>query len=108
VVAVIVGVAFLIRILPADLINLPHRDHWFAPERRDESRAKMFRHMLWLASLVVAFLIGVNHLTFRANLLGGGRPQLSSAGLVGLVVVFLAALGFWVARLYFMFPRPKR
>jgi uncharacterized membrane protein len=101
---VILGVALLIRVLPASLINIPHRDHWLAPERRRQTADKIFAHMLWLAGIVVAFLMGINHLTFLANL-GGGH--LSGPGLVGLVVAFLAAMGGWVAILYFMFPRPQ-
>src|SRR5712675_1010261 len=36
---IIVGIFFVIRFAPARLINLPHRDFWFAPERRDETCA---------------------------------------------------------------------
>jgi uncharacterized membrane protein len=103
---VIVGVAFLIRVLPASLINIPHRDHWLAPERRRQTADKIFAHMLWLACIVVAFLMGINHLTFLANMSRGGPVHLPGAAFVGLLVAFLAAMGGWVAALYFMFPRP--
>src|SRR5947207_13752518 len=44
VLAVVIGSAFLIRVLPVSLINVPHRDYWFAPERRRQSHARMLVH----------------------------------------------------------------
>jgi uncharacterized membrane protein len=104
--AVVIGVAFLVRVIPTSLINVPNRDHWFAPERRRESHARMFAHMLWLACLLVAFIIGVNQLTFMANL-RHGDAHLPGTGFVILLVAFLAALIAWVVGLYRMFPRPR-
>lgn len=39
--------ALLVRVLPAGLINLPHRAYWLAPERRAASVAWLVRHMCW-------------------------------------------------------------
>jgi serine/threonine-protein kinase len=102
---VVVGTAYLIRFIPPKLINIPNRDYWFAPERRSASADRVFRHMLWLACLMVAFLTAINHLVFRANL-GGAGPRLSPASLLTTVSAFLGSLGLWVARLYRRFPRP--
>jgi uncharacterized membrane protein len=107
VLAVVIGSALLIRVLPVSLINVPNRDHWFAPERRRQSHTRMLVHMLWFGCLIVGFLIGVNHLVFLANL-DPGRTHLSGAGMVALLAAFLAALVFWVVRLYRLFPRPAR
>jgi uncharacterized membrane protein len=105
VLAVVIGSAFLIRLLPVTLINVPHRDYWFAPERRRQSHDRMLVHMLWFACLMVAFLIAVNQLVFMANL-RPGHPHLSGPGMITLLAAFLLALVGWVVRLHRMFPRP--
>jgi uncharacterized membrane protein len=106
VLAAVVGVAYLIRVLPPWLLNIPNKDYWLAPERRQESARRAFAHMLWLGALVAAFLTGINHLIYVANI-AGGPAHLSGSGFVALVVAFLAAMGVWVVVLHFMFPKPK-
>jgi uncharacterized membrane protein len=103
---VVIGMAFLVRVLPTALINVPHRDYWFAPERRQASHRRMFVHMLWLACLLVAFMVGVNHSIFLTNL-RPGPIHLPGTHLVLLLGAFLTALAAWVAMLYRMFPRPR-
>jgi len=105
VLGVVIGSGFLLRFLPVRMINVPHRDYWFAPERRRQSHARMFAHMLWFACLMVAFLIAVNQLVYLANL-RPGQPQLPTAGFVTVLVGFLVAVVGWAIRLYRMFPRP--
>jgi uncharacterized membrane protein len=107
VLAVVIGSALLIRVLPVSLINLPNRDHWFAPERRRQSHARLMGHMLWFACLMVAFIIGMNHLVFLANLRPAGT-HLPGLSLVSLLVTFLAVLVVWIVRLYRLFPKPAR
>jgi hypothetical protein len=106
VLGVVIGSALLIRVLPTSLINVPNRDHWFAPERRRQSHDRLLRHMLWLACLIVGFLIGVNHLVFVANL-GPGGTHLPGAGMVALLASLLLGLVVWTVGLYRLFPRPK-
>ncbi len=38
-----VVLSFLVRFVPADLVNLPHREYWLAPERRDATYAFIAR-----------------------------------------------------------------
>jgi hypothetical protein len=54
-------------ILPDNLLSLPNRQYWLAPERRDETRRYIFRQLLWMASLTVCFLIGFNFSIVQAN-----------------------------------------
>jgi uncharacterized membrane protein len=105
VLAVVIGSAFLIRLLPVSLINVPNREYWFAPQRRRQTHDRMLAHMLWFACLMVAFLTAVNQLVFAANL-RPGHPHLPGAGMITLLVCFLAALVAWVIALYRIFPRP--
>ncbi len=66
------AIALLLRRIPDALINLPHKDHWLDPARREQTLAWLGRWMLWLGVATIAFLIWVMQLTFEANLGGGG------------------------------------
>jgi uncharacterized membrane protein len=106
VLGITVGSAYLARKLPVSLINVPHRDFWFAPERRAASYARLLRHLLWLSCLMVVFLAGVNQMIFIANL-RPGTPTLPGFETVLLVGAFFTALVAWIVRLYRLFPRPR-
>jgi uncharacterized membrane protein len=100
----IVGLAAVIRFLPASLINIPHRDYWLAPNRRARTSALMFRLMLWLSCLLVAFMAGLHFLTLRAN--QTNPAQMPTDLLLIILAGYLAALGFWIFRLVRTFSKP--
>jgi uncharacterized membrane protein len=62
-----VGIGQVIRWLPSSMINLPHREFWLAPGRRDETLRWITCWMLWFSFGLAVFLVGINHLTFIAN-----------------------------------------
>jgi uncharacterized membrane protein YqjE len=102
--AVFAGLAFLVPRLPTTLINLPHREYWLAPVRRDVSLAVLSRFLLLVGLLITGFLVGLMHLILRANLqpaprLGSGFAVLSGLQILGL----LAALGW----LFWRFRKPR-
>lgn len=87
----------LIRRLPATLINVPHRDYWLAPERREETRRRLGDGLFWLGALTMVFLIGVLQLVIAANL-GPPPPVLGGSfwPLLGgyLVIVTAASVAY--------------
>ncbi len=109
------GIAFpvvvtaLVGLLPrawpgAAFVNLPNRDHWFAPERRAESFAYLGRHACWLGCLMVLLAAGVHTLILRAH--EAAPPTLPAVPFLALLFGFLLALGVWIAILYRRFHRP--
>lgn len=59
---------FFIAKLPVSLINLPHREYWFADERRAET-LKVFKTFFeWLSVAMLALFISINQLLIEANL----------------------------------------
>ncbi len=62
------GLALLPRRLPKEMINLPHRDHWLAPERAADTHAWISALVLSLGCAVMGFFLSLFHLTYRANL----------------------------------------
>ncbi|WP_337174027.1 DUF1648 domain-containing protein [Paludisphaera sp.] len=89
------GPLYLTRKLPESLINIPERDYWLAPERRDEAHARLFALGLGIAAATTGLFVALHLLTVRANL--ARPPRLATAEAFGLVATFLAILGgvFW-------------
>ncbi|MFM8324583.1 MAG: DUF1648 domain-containing protein [Pirellulaceae bacterium] len=92
----------LSRSLPIQWINLPHREYWLAPERREATLASMEQCLWWIAMATCLWILVVNHLTFVANLSGENLNLMPF--LVGLVtymaIVFYLAGGLvWKYRL---------
>ena len=56
------GVPFLISKMPLELINLPHREYWLAPERRDETLALLGGTFAWFScGVLVVVTTAVNY-----------------------------------------------
>lgn len=98
------GIGACLRWLPASLVNIPNRQYWFEPERR-ESTARYMQLMLMLIALLTSlFLIWLSRLTFRANMTGGGLPLRDA---VGGLVLFLVGVFSTVAFTIWRFRRPR-
>ncbi len=79
--------------LPDQRLNLPHRDYWLSPERRDATHAGLRRHALGFAGIGLGFVAGIHALILHAN-----RPGATRLSLTWMLVViggFLAAVAIW-------------
>jgi uncharacterized membrane protein len=103
---VLIGAAWLVRKLPVSLVNMPNRDYWLAPERREEASRRMLRYMLWLLSGMVAFFAAINQLLFQANSMSA--PRLDESHLVAVVAVFLLGMLVSIVRLFSLFALPRQ
>lgn len=97
----VMPLAFRVPSLP---INLPHRDHWLAPERREASVEFLVRHMAWFGCLLVGFMGYVHHLVVRAN--HAQPPALSTAGIYGGLFILVVGLTAWTAAMLRRFRLP--
>jgi uncharacterized membrane protein len=86
---------------PGLRINLPNRDYWLAPERREETLRFLARQTSVFAWLVVLFLCYVQWLVVRANALT--PPSLDSPAFVRGLLLFLACTFSWLVRLIIRF-----
>ena len=96
------SMAWLVRRLPVDLVNLPNRHYWLSPEHRDATSAELARRFVWLASLVLAFFMIVNLLVVDAN--QRNPAQLSNA-IWAWMAIFLLTTFAWLASLVRYFSR---
>jgi hypothetical protein len=65
-VAVVVAAGWLPRRFPR-LINLPFRDYWLAPERREATFAALTGFALAIGALVVTFIVALHLVIVAAN-----------------------------------------
>jgi serine/threonine-protein kinase len=102
----VVGIMYAMRFFPRNTMNVPNRDYWFAPERRDESFAFLLRHGLWFGCLQVAFAAGLYWLIVQANL--STQPQLDSRLMGAPTVAFLTGTAAWIVTLVIHFLRKPK
>ncbi len=99
------GVPRLIAAMPASTINLPNKDFWLGPERREDTIAFLGSQMAWFGCALLAFLLIVMELVFRANL--QRPPRLNTGAFVPAILGFLAFSTAWTLRLVFHFYRTR-
>jgi uncharacterized membrane protein len=106
---VVIGiVAFLLPMIGARLskvpdsrINLPNKDYWLSPERRQETFDVLSRYFLWLATATLLLMLDVFHQAFRVHLGKSeslGHPVLS-------IAIYAAFAILWSIRLIAKFSR---
>ena len=88
-----------------DLVNLPNRGYWLAPERYEATGAFLARRAVWLAAILSLFTFGLHLLVLRAN--RDSPARLDAPALMAVMTALFAALGAWVAQLRRHFERVK-
>ncbi|MEO8353307.1 MAG: DUF1648 domain-containing protein [Chthoniobacteraceae bacterium] len=102
--ALMVALFWIIAKLGGRGLNVPNKDYWLAPERRESALAFIRRHGVWIACIQVGFFAALHHLTLAANALE--PPRLPAPELIAIVACFLGGTGLWVIVLLRRFGRP--
>ena len=100
-----VGLPVLFRRISPAWINLPNKDYWLAPERRDRTVRILGEEMLWFGVATSAFVICVFELAIRANLSEAAR--LSEPVMWLLLAAYLVYTVIWLIQFYRRFARPR-
>ena len=91
---------------PEELINIPHKDYWFSPEKRELTVKRVSRYLLWFSNLTLLFLVGLFYLTAEVNYYQTFRLGNLFWLLIGL---YLAAIFFLTVELMlFFFKTPRK
>ncbi len=85
-------------------LNVPNKDYWLAPERREAALDFVRRHGVWLGCIMAGFFAAVHWVVLMANELE--PPRLPLPPFVTVIVAFLAAVGIWMTVLLRRFRRP--
>lgn len=85
-------------------INIPNRQYWLAPSRREETLVFLKWHLGWLATLVMWFVLAIHHLVLMANTL---HPAvLPHAPFFFMLGCFLVGMAVWTVLLWRRFRKP--
>lgn len=101
-------VSFVVGTLPRKYphwTNVPNRDYWLAPARRDESLRYLSAHGKRLGCLIVMMMLGMHYIILKAN--AAQPPTLPAPAFTAVLFGFALALIWWIVRLYRRFAKSK-
>lgn len=85
--------------------NIPNRDYWMSPERRQETTRIIQDQMLWCGAASMGFIIVVIQLAIEANL---NRPGVLSSAILWLLIAYMVFMVSWAIRMIVRFSKiPK-
>jgi uncharacterized membrane protein len=99
------GIPRIIGAMPVSLINLPNKEFWLSPERRDETLSYIRVWSAWFGCGLLAFLLFAMGLVFRANL--HTPPQFDNSAFVPALLAFFVFDSIAILRLILHFSRPE-
>ena len=100
---IFIGTGYATRFMSPAKINLPNKDYWLAPERKEETFECMFRRMIWLASGTLVFVMHIFHGCFEAALRSTGPSEDHAFRLVAMFVFYLSVMTGWIVAYYWRF-----
>jgi hypothetical protein len=100
---VFLAIAVAPRALPR-YVNLPHKDYWLAPDRREKSLRDLAGYGAVLAVLMALFSGGIHALVIEAHAVT--PPRLPLGPFLSLLGSLIAAIGVWAIALHRRFGRP--
>jgi serine/threonine-protein kinase len=98
------GIGALVRVTPDDAVNLPNKEYWLAPERREATITTITQQMNAFTIMMNTFMIGIHQLSIMANLT---PDKHLSNGVWVLLIGFLGGTGFWVYKMITEFKVPQ-
>ncbi len=96
------GSIALMKKVPHSMINLPKKEYWLAPERKDETMDYLSETMLRLHNITITFLVAIMHMTIKYNTSG---QKIDSELFWILFVAFMGYTVFWSVWLIVHFMR---
>jgi hypothetical protein len=100
------GLPRILAAVPLSLINVPSKEYWFGPAQRENTLAFFRAQFAWFGCALLAFLLFVNELVFRANLTSPHR--LNTTAFVTAMAVFLTFVVVWIVHLILHFSKTSQ
>jgi len=98
------GIPRMIATLPPQLINLPNKRYWLAPEHLAETMEFLGAYFAWFGCAVLLIMILSFDYAIQSNLHPNNRPDISRMWYI--LAGFSAFLVLWIARMFMRFGRP--
>jgi uncharacterized membrane protein len=102
-VALLASVPIWLRWIPTSLVNLPNREYWLTPERREATLARLGAWMAWFCVAMTAFMLAILEMVLRVNL---ERTPLPTPAFLIALGTFFAVVIAWIVALYRAFRLP--
>jgi len=99
------GIPCLISLMPTQLINLPNKQYWLAPEHFSETQAFLNSYFAWFGCAVLLVMILTFDYAIQSNLHPDGRPDISRMLYIAGLVLFMLV---WTIRMLLRFGRVPR
>jgi uncharacterized membrane protein len=100
------GLAAIIGAVPMQLINLPNKQYWLAPERRTDTLEYLKAYFGWFScSLYVVMIVAFDY-AVQSNLHGDSPPSVSRLWFT--LAAFMGFMLVWLIRLFRHFGQPRR
>jgi uncharacterized membrane protein len=99
------GLGALFRRIPSKWFNLPNRDYWLAPERREKTIEVISSRMEWFGAASLALYLFVVQMVVETN--RTSAPALDSGSMFIVLGLYLLFTGVWIARFILHFRRPR-
>ena len=97
------GIPRIISAMPPQLINLPNKDYWLAPDHLAETQTFLNNYFAWFGCAVFLVIILTFDYAIQSNLHPENRPDIS--GMWYILAGFLAFVAVWIIRLLTRFLR---
>lgn len=94
----------LFRTIPSSWFNLPNRDYWLAPERREETLDEILRGMEWLGAVSLGLYLFIIQMVLETNLTPEPRLEARTTWIV--LGLYLAYTAVWTVRFLLRFRKP--
>lgn len=88
----LIAVTAATRHLPVSLVNIPNREYWLDPIRKDSTLEYMQSVMGWIALSVSIFMMVIGHLVYLANLEGGSLNSMAFGISLGIYLILVLSL----------------
>lgn len=103
-VAAVPLVGLVVGMLPTSLLNLPNKDYWLAPERREASMARLQSWLVEFGAVSMVLMAYILHITCQANV---AEEAVLPDGFMRAMVVFLAYTVLWTVGLLWAWRVPR-
>jgi uncharacterized membrane protein len=98
------GIPRIIAALPPQLINLPNKAYWLAPDHLPETMEFLNNYFAWFGCAVFLVIIVTFDYAIQSNLHPDHRPD--AAHMWYVLAGFLMFVIVWIARMFLRFGRP--
>ena len=102
--ALFFGLCLIIPKLPPSFVNMPNKEYWLAPERKEETYTVLTKYMLWFTNATIVFLLAMHYVTITVNLQQNSKLDDLFWMFLGVYLIFTV---IWCISLFVRFKKPQ-